>query len=84
MSTVYDFTNKHISLKHISVTVMTSNYYRKGSQLNAMLSFTNNDFCLDAFRSETWLPKKDINFCFGTHKISIACSEQSCVTADVS
>lgn len=51
---------KHISLKHICVTVMTSNCYIKGSQLNAMLSFTNNDFCLEAFRSETFPQKKTL------------------------
>lgn len=51
---------KHISLKHICVTVMTSNCYIKGSQLNAMISFTNNDFCLDAVRSETLLQKKTL------------------------
>jgi hypothetical protein len=66
-------------MKHICVTVMTSNCYTKGSQLNAMLSFTNNDFCLDAFRSETFRPKKDINLCFSIHKASIAWSEQSSV-----
>jgi len=69
---------KHISLKHICVTVMTSNCYIKGSQLNATLSFTNNDFdfCSDAVRSESFASKKDINFCFSIHKTSIAWSQQ--------